>query len=567
VATESDAYITAYNMAAESVMEGPQIVLTWDLPTHEDSTHIKLIRKLLAYPEDIADGDELLSSTVGGSPTYYADLNPMIHRAWCYALFTYHNAQQTWASATVFEVGQTVVPTTPNGYFYEALNKGTAGTTEPAWPEVIGDTIQSVDGEITWVCRSTNPSWITGERARAASITWDASYMRELLFGSIPSQYRRLDAYSAQQKLAPAVDLSDNGTWRAIRETGTTEKGELQRFLSIFGIALSRVKGAADFYPQLVDPDECLPQYLSKLAGIVGWELSTTSPTQFQRQEILSAVPVYKTKGTVSGLESLLRPLAGVNAAFLDPMSRHILMSNRINRLGARGGQELAYPDWTATTAYARGTIVIPTSANRTGYYYQVTRAGTSGGTEPAWPTTSLEDIVDGSVTWRTRKYGVPHLTAAAVATATTLIVDDTSEFEAGKTINVRDAATPAGENIIVAEVVDSVTLELERALDNSYGPADEAVVSPAFDWYDDETGFIWDIPVIDQFDGIYPDRIRVPGAVLEPSELYSFEILRVWFLLEAGEAVTNPELERLARIMTQFAPADTRYVVRIEEI
>jgi phage tail-like protein len=326
------------------------------------------------------------------------------------------------------------------------------------------------------------------------------------------------------------------------------------------------VKGATDFYPKLVDPDECLAQYLAWLAGIVGWELDTNIPTAQQRQEIMSAVPVYKVKGTSGSLERLIRAISGVENTIIDPMAHHILMSNRINRLSANGVDGLAYTSWIALTAVARGDIAIPTSLNSTGYYYQVISAGTTGGSEPTWPTTVGDDVTDGTVTWRCRQFSAPHLTADVSAGASSITVDSTAEFEAGKTINIRDDTTTAGEEIVISTIPDSTTLNFATNLVNSYTMADDAKVTPAFDWHDDETGFIWDIPLIDDFAGIDPSRVRIPGEILDPSELYSFEFIRIWFILQAGESVSVTELDRIARIMEQFAPADTEYVVRIEQ-
>lgn len=52
---------------------------------------------------------------------------------------------------------------------------------------------------------------------------------------------------------------------------------------------------------------------------------------------------------------------------------------------------------WAASTAYAVGDTVQPTTAN--GYYYRATVAGTTGTTEPTWPT-SADTVSDGGVTW-----------------------------------------------------------------------------------------------------------------------------------------------------------------------
>lgn len=53
---------------------------------------------------------------------------------------------------------------------------------------------------------------------------------------------------------------------------------------------------------------------------------------------------------------------------------------------------------WAASTAYSVGDYVIPTTAN--GHIYKCTVAGTSGSSEPVWPTTDGNIVVDGGVTW-----------------------------------------------------------------------------------------------------------------------------------------------------------------------
>jgi hypothetical protein len=43
-----------------------------------------------------------------------------------------------------------VVPTTPNGRVYRAMNDGTAAAVEPTWPTALGNTV--LDGSIIWRC-------------------------------------------------------------------------------------------------------------------------------------------------------------------------------------------------------------------------------------------------------------------------------------------------------------------------------------------------------------------------------------------------------------------------------
>ena len=557
----------ASNLQVIPVIEGPQILVLWSLPTSPDTTHIKLMRKRLNYSVNDTDGTELVNSPIISAPNSYVDLYPDEQRAWCYTAFVRHDCSVSWTADTFVAADQTVIPaTTPTGFFYVSRSRGITGATEPVWPTEVGDTV--TDGDIIWECLSINPGWVATKKSRGAGFTWDSEYMQRLMFGTVPRVYRNEDAKSTQTKLDTQKDSDYFDAWRAVHEDGLTSRGEFERFLLIFGAALSRMKGAIDFYPRLIDPDECLPQYLPQLAGILGWELSTKSSTAQQRQELLSAVPVYKVKGTSGSMEPLARSAATVANVIVDPMSSHILMSNRINRLSARGVDGLAYTSWAPSVMTVRGDIIIPTSANRTGYYYQVIQAGITDLIEPTWPTTPGDDVTDGAgaVTWRTREFSAPHLTADVSIGATSITVASTAEFEVGKTVNIRDDVTIGGEERVITDIPDSVTLEFSPGLANAYTLANDAKVTPAFDWHDDETGFIWDRPTVDEFDGIDPARVRVSGAILDPSALYSFEFLRIWFILAIGEAVSSAELERLDRLMEQFAPADTTYVVRIEQ-
>lgn len=70
--------------------------------------------------------------------------------------------------------------------------------------------------------------------------------------------------------------------------------------------------------------------------------------------------------------------------------------------------QDPEFPDWTATTAYTTSwgvvvpgwrtnTTTVPTNSN----WYKCTVAGTSGGSQPTWPTTLGATVTDGTVTWQ----------------------------------------------------------------------------------------------------------------------------------------------------------------------
>ena len=60
----------------------------------------------------------------------------------------------------------------------------------------------------------------------------------------------------------------------------------------------------------------------------------------------------------------------------------------------------MAYAAWAATTNYAVGAIVRATAVQDFGLVFKCTTAGTSGSTQPTWPTLLDGTVVDGSVTW-----------------------------------------------------------------------------------------------------------------------------------------------------------------------
>lgn len=57
--------------------------------------------------------------------------------------------------------------------------------------------------------------------------------------------------------------------------------------------------------------------------------------------------------------------------------------------------------DWSAAAAKVVGDFVEPVTSN--GYRYECTASGTTGATEPNWPTTVAATVVDNGVTWTCR--------------------------------------------------------------------------------------------------------------------------------------------------------------------
>lgn len=107
----------------------------------------------------------------------------------------------------------------------------------------------------------------------------------------------------------------------------------------------------------------------------------------------------------------------------------------------------------TARSTTALGTVIKPTTNNVTGYIYECTTAGTGGATEPTWPTTEGDTVVDGSVTWTTRAEKTKNISAQGFTAGASISTDsDEWTYEAEKWDSVnpeRDAASydPVGKH------------------------------------------------------------------------------------------------------------------------
>lgn len=80
---------------------------------------------------------------------------------------------------------------------------------------------------------------------------------------------------------------------------------------------------------------------------------------------------------------------------------------------------------WQATHAYASGAIRKPTPPNRNGFRYQITTAGTSGATEPAWPQAVSATVTDGSAVWTCEGLEDTWYPCLSLANGTTFTVDN----------------------------------------------------------------------------------------------------------------------------------------------
>jgi hypothetical protein len=81
---------------------------------------------------------------------------------------------------------------------------------------------------------------------------------------------------------------------------------------------------------------------------------------------------------------------------------------------------------WAATTSKSRRDVVKPTTTN--GFrYIVVSNGGTTGGSEPTWPTAIGNTVVDGTVTWRCYSR---HYTSISFPDTTTVLIEGTEKAD-----------------------------------------------------------------------------------------------------------------------------------------
>jgi len=264
-------------------------------------------------------------------------------------------ARAMWGGAMLWVAGHTysaaldsdnnyATPSPINGYYYRCTVGGTAGGTQPTWPTTIGATV--TDGGVTWVCAGTVKKYhdITAARNFNACLASDnagASLMQHL---------------TLRKLYASIVFVLD--TVATLGTSGVHHFEDLT-FGFVFGT-------------------------IPVIDGTYG-KTATARPVAVARMIDMPSAAVYTNTPTVQAgySKSYTHYARGVGYYLTSPIS---------------------WPVWAGTTVYAHTwwgsypTVIKPTTEN--GFKYQCIVGGTSGGSEPSWPTTVGTTVTDGGVTW-----------------------------------------------------------------------------------------------------------------------------------------------------------------------
>jgi hypothetical protein len=208
--------------------------------------------------------------------------------------------------------------------------------------------------------------------------------------------------------LTEASKLSTDILLKGIIETMIKESPILERlpFIQITGNSLKynreKTLPTVAWYDPVTDTwvtSEPAFEQCSSSLGILGGDADVDNflkSTRSNVQDLETAVIEQKAKALRHEFENtFLNGDSGVNSKQPDGLHK-----------------TLKGTAWQASHAYSLGDVVVPTAGLENGFRYECTTAGTSGASEPTWPTVEGATVDDNTATWTCRFGG--HLGSGA---------------------------------------------------------------------------------------------------------------------------------------------------------
>jgi len=188
------------------------------------------------------------------------------------------------------------------------------------------------------------------------------SYLRflpGLYQGAVPTQRRditRVTERSARQ-------------WGAREQTATTavevhHSDQFRRLLFIFQHMMTTVTEKIERIPSLTDPMSAEPRFLPWIASWVTFELDESLPLHQQRELVRRSIRLYRTRGTVAGVEEMIKVLTSAPVTVVERQRPRAMVMGGLTLAGGRTVEErylrgeppahyLVRPDRAQTTFFA----------------------------------------------------------------------------------------------------------------------------------------------------------------------------------------------------------------------
>ncbi len=161
------------------------------------------------------------------------------------------------------------------------------------------------------------------------------SYLRFLpgLFqGAVPAQRRdivRADEVSARR-------WGTGGQQVHTVEVQSFNADALRRFLFLFQHVMTTITDRIDALPGLIDPGTTDPRFLPWIASWVSFPLDSSLPIHQQRELVRRAIRLYRTRGTVAGVEEMIRVLTAAPIRVAETQKPNIFVLGRSTLAGGK---------------------------------------------------------------------------------------------------------------------------------------------------------------------------------------------------------------------------------------
>jgi phage tail-like protein len=169
-----------------------------------------------------------------------------------------------------------------------------------------------------------------------------------------------------------------------------TGQGMLQSYMGLFGYMLDQLRSELESLLWTADPERVSLGLLPYLAQQLGFPYEAELGGTLARRQLLSAVYLYKMKGTQLGIEGAVRVLTGWNPTITVDVPGHLMVDlagERVNRV-TNPSAEVNTTGWTAganttltrvTTQHAYGVAAFQLAATAGGDVSMMTATGTGG--------------------------------------------------------------------------------------------------------------------------------------------------------------------------------------------
>lgn len=294
----------------------------------------------------------------------------------------------TWALNTSYRRGLHIVPTTDNGFIYEALEFNRySGSVEPTWPIPIPAVPPSTDPTYGQTVIDNSIVWVTiAEDNTLNDWTADSVYKAGDKVKHLSTGGNSPDASFQAQEVLHKSNTSFGATFANVLEQGATYTADV---IGADGNLITMVfDGVAD-----VD------------AVTTAWNLGNPANTVSFSGVVGSFVPTANTTTLIGGVDAIDGEPVWDEPADIDvPDTRSFEEDNQIlwlmvNKVGTPTA-------WSSNTVYAIGDTVVPNtpSAGQVNMMWQaVSATGKTDGVEPTFPTAFGSTIIDNEVTWIAR--------------------------------------------------------------------------------------------------------------------------------------------------------------------